>query len=61
MFYWQVTENKHLKTIVSMAGPDLMCIGSSDSSKNVLKVIDCNVSTDILHYLYRKTLNVYRD
>lgn len=36
----KVTESKHLKTIVSMAGPDLMCVGSSDSSKNVLKRLE---------------------
>lgn len=30
-----------------MAGPDLMCVGSSDSSKNVLKVI-YNISANIL-------------
>lgn len=26
-----------------MAGPDLMCVGSSDSSQNVLKVVDLNI------------------
>ncbi|XP_025408306.1 N(G),N(G)-dimethylarginine dimethylaminohydrolase 1 [Sipha flava] len=36
----KVTENKHLKSIVSMAGPDLMCIGSSDSSRSVLKRLE---------------------
>ncbi|XP_050538565.1 N(G),N(G)-dimethylarginine dimethylaminohydrolase 1 [Daktulosphaira vitifoliae] len=36
----KIMENKHLKTIVSMAGPDLMCVGSSSATKDVLKRLE---------------------
>ncbi|XP_050419879.1 N(G),N(G)-dimethylarginine dimethylaminohydrolase 1 [Adelges cooleyi] len=36
----KVKENKHLKTIVSMAGPDVMCVGSSEESKHILKLLE---------------------
>lgn len=47
-----------MKTIVSMAGPDLMCVGSSDSSKNVLKVVDLSIKTNIYFSMFD---NIYRD
>lgn len=36
----QVTEHRHLKYYVSMAGPDLLCVSSSKESQEILKRIE---------------------
>lgn len=36
----QVTEKRHLKYYVSMAGPDLLCVSSAPPSQGILKRIE---------------------
>jgi dimethylargininase len=36
----QVTEKRHLKYYISMAGPDLLCVSSSPNSQGILKRIE---------------------
>ncbi|XP_046395745.1 N(G),N(G)-dimethylarginine dimethylaminohydrolase 1 isoform X1 [Ischnura elegans] len=36
----QVTQSKHLKAMVSMAGPDVICVGAGKASQEVLKRIE---------------------
>lgn len=35
----QVAESKRLKALVTMAGPDVICVGAGKESQEVLKVI----------------------
>jgi dimethylargininase len=34
----QVAESTHLKALVSMAGPDVICVGAGKTAQEVLKV-----------------------
>ncbi|XP_046996864.1 N(G),N(G)-dimethylarginine dimethylaminohydrolase 1 isoform X1 [Schistocerca americana] len=36
----QVAESRHLKALVSMAGPDVMCVGAGKAAQEVLKRIE---------------------
>lgn len=36
----QVTDSKRLKSLITMAGPDIICVGAGKESQEVLKV--CN-------------------
>ncbi|GLH09864.1 hypothetical protein R5R35_013971 [Gryllus longicercus] len=36
----QVTESRHLKALVSMAGPDVICVGAGKAAQEVLKRIE---------------------
>lgn len=40
-YYLQVAESKRLKALVSMAGPDIICVGAGRESQEVLKVHHC--------------------
>jgi len=33
-----VAESRHLKALVSMAGPDVICVGAGKAAQEVLKV-----------------------
>ena len=36
--FLQVAESRHLKALVSMAGPDVICVGAGKAAQEVLKV-----------------------
>lgn len=36
----QVAESRHLKALVSMAGPDVICVGAGKAAQEVLRVCD---------------------
>ncbi|KAF4522600.1 hypothetical protein B566_EDAN003580 [Ephemera danica] len=40
----QVTEPRHLKAMVTMAGPDVLCVGSGKAAQEVLKRIEREAS-----------------
>lgn len=39
-FSEQVTEHRHLKYYITMAGPDLLCVSGSHDSQEILKRIE---------------------
>lgn len=42
-WYLQVAESKRLKALVTMAGPDIICVGAGKESQEVLKVLYCHL------------------
>lgn len=40
LIYFQVTEHRHLKYFVTLAGPDLLCVSSSPESQEILRRIE---------------------